>query len=355
MEVGMETGPVARRGVVTPVRVDPLGVTGPTPDQARGPRWRRSSRGLFVPATVDSHVTDQRIAEAAAGLPAGAAVTGWAALAWIGLHWFGGLDARGNPRPVDVVLDGRRSMSPRPGVTISEQRIRREDLIRINGVPVTVPEFSTWYDATTATGLSASVTVIDMVVGQDVVTIDELARYADLHCKGRKGIARFRTALGLADENVWSPQETPMRLLWQQATGCRPMCNAPLFDLDGLHLVTPDLFDPAAGVAGEYDGLHHLADGRRRRDLKREEVYRERGIELVTMMSQDRRDGSDFLARLAAARGRARQRTGPRTWTIERPARWPDTSTVVARRALVGVEREIWLRRSARNPIIRRA
>lgn len=41
------------RPVVVRVSADPGGVTGPTPDIARGRRWRTSSRGLYVPADVD--------------------------------------------------------------------------------------------------------------------------------------------------------------------------------------------------------------------------------------------------------------------------------------------------------------
>ena len=49
-----------------------------------------------------------------------------------------------------------------------------------------------------------------------------------------------------------------MRLVWVLiAELCPPLCNAPLFDLGGQLLGIPDLFDPEAGLVGEYDGAHH--------------------------------------------------------------------------------------------------
>jgi hypothetical protein len=39
--------------LVRPVPVDPTGARGPTKAQAAGPRWRRTSKGLHVPAYVD--------------------------------------------------------------------------------------------------------------------------------------------------------------------------------------------------------------------------------------------------------------------------------------------------------------
>ena len=69
--------------LVTPVRQDPLGVDGPTRHQARGPRWRQTSSGLYVPADV-RECPEQRILEQGCRIRAYGAVTGWAALRWYG-------------------------------------------------------------------------------------------------------------------------------------------------------------------------------------------------------------------------------------------------------------------------------
>ncbi|CAN5309390.1 hypothetical protein BH09ACT11_BH09ACT11_07240 [soil metagenome] len=338
---------ISRPGLVIPRAVDPSGVAGPTRGQARGPNWRRTSPGLFVPASVASSVPEQRIVEVAAGTPPGAAVTGWAALHWLGAQWFDGTAADGSPRAVDVALGDQRTMAPRPGLRISEQWVPAGHVIEVDGLRVTRPEFSAWHEARAARAFVRGVMVLDMVVGQDLASLEDLGCYVADYCKGRPGIKRFRSMLLRADENVWSPQETLMRMDWIAVTGRTPACNVPIFDLHGHHLLTTDLLDIEHGVAGEYDGLHHLADGRRRRDLDREEVCREYGIESVTMMTGGRRDRAAFAQRLLGALRRGRDRPGRRLWTTDQPAWWVDTSTVVARRSLVGRDREIWLRRGS--------
>ncbi|MEO6512884.1 MAG: hypothetical protein ABIO16_17940 [Nocardioides sp.] len=76
--------------VVRPVHADPSGVDGPTPGQARGPRWRRTSTGLVVPVSVTDDLVEQRIVEQGVRLRRGA-ITGWAALRLLGGGYFDGL------------------------------------------------------------------------------------------------------------------------------------------------------------------------------------------------------------------------------------------------------------------------
>ena len=138
--------------------------------------------------------------------------------------------------------------------------------------------------------------------------------------RGRPGTKQLRDALSWADENTWSPQEVILRLYWRDAQPRRRVhCNRPIFDRDGRHLITPDLLDVEHGVAGEYDGVVHLERGAFRRDLNRDALYRDLGIEVVTMMSADARDVTDFLARLRGAYRRA-DGTGRRRQGLDRCA-----------------------------------
>ena len=50
-------------------RLDPRGVDGPTPGEARGRRWERIAPGLYVPRDRPDCV-EQRILEQSARLPA---------------------------------------------------------------------------------------------------------------------------------------------------------------------------------------------------------------------------------------------------------------------------------------------
>ncbi|WGY00248.1 MULTISPECIES: hypothetical protein [unclassified Nocardioides] len=332
---------ITRSGLVVPVRIDPSGRAGPTPGQVRGRRWRTAGPYHFVPADV-ALTTQQRILEAVACLPPGSAATGWAALSWLEARWFDGVAADGSALPVPVALGDRRVARKRPGVTLSEDWLFADDVVVIDGLPVTIPLRSVTFEARTASDDIAAVRAIDMAAYDDLVDLASLHAYT-ARLISRRGKRRLERALAVADENAWSPMEVVMRRIWHQHRSGILLCNAPIFDLQGRHLFTPDLLDPVAGVAGDYDGVDHLEGGRHSRDLMREELTRRAGIEVVTMMA-GRGEAARFRYRLDGALARAAGPTVPRTWTLAQPDWWVDTSTVARRRALTPAQREIWLR-----------
>lgn len=339
----MDLGAVHRQGVVPPVRLDPTGRSGPTRRQLRKGGWRRTGQGLYVPADVDAGGLHQRIVEAAAFLPAGGAVTGWAALAWLRTKWFNGTARDGRtPLPVPLALDGNRDTVRSQGVLLSDDWLFEDDIVEVDGLPITIPERAVSFEARRARSDEDAVRVIDLAAAADHVSVNSMRDYA-ARLVARPGIRRVRRAIELADENVWSPMETTMRLAWSANDLCGPLlCNAPVFDLAGNHLFTPDLLDPGRGVAGEYDGLVHLEDGVRKRDLDRESLYRDHGLELVMMVNSDLPEKERFDHRLAGAYRRARRPLG--SWTLDQPPWWVDTSTVAKRLALTEEERDRWLR-----------
>lgn len=301
---------------------------------------------MFVPAEVERG-RDQRIVEAAAGLRTGGAVTGWAALAWQGARWFEGRELGKEELPVPVSVGDVRTIDRRRGAVICEDWLFDGDVIVVDGLPITVPARSVSFEARRARSLERAVQTVDMAAAADLVSIDELTTYA-ARLRGRPGTRRLNDSIGLASENAWSPTEVTMRLEWRRPAGCGdavPLCNRPIFDRDGNHLLTPDLFDPLYSVAGEYNGAVHHGDDPRGRDLDREELYRRLQIEAVTMMRGDLRDPRRFLRRLDAAYRRAAARPRSDAWTLEPPAWWVDTSSVEARRALDPESRQRWLRR----------
>ncbi len=323
-----------RPGVVAPVRVDPKGQQGPTRAQARGPEWRRSSRGYFVPSRVDPGMSDQQIVEAAVVLPEYGGVTGAAMLRWAGGRWF-------SPDGGVTLAIGGLNVRPQPGVLLSKERLNPRDLTTIDGLRVTTPVRSVCYEMRYARSLLEAVTVLDMAAYADLVSIDELTAYALEH-PGWTGIPQCRDAIALADENAWSPMEVEMRWLWSVDSGRSvPLTNRPVFDRVGRHLGTPDLIDPVVGVVGEYEGAFHLAGQRRAKDLDREADFRAVGLEYVTMVGADRRDPTRFVTRLRGAY--ARSRSAPdemRGWTLTPPPWWVPTHTVAQRRALDGAQRQ---------------
>ncbi|CAN5347342.1 hypothetical protein BH09ACT11_BH09ACT11_17830 [soil metagenome] len=340
----MDLSGVSRK-VVAPVRSDPAGIHGPTRHQAAGNRWRRVGAGLYVPSDCDL-TTDQRIVEAAASLPADGAVTGWAALHWLGAPWFPGTDPSGDPLPVPLAIGDRHPRRRVPGAMLAQRWFDPDAVVRIDGLPITVPAWSVSHEMRHPRRRYGGVIALDMAAFSDLVSLEEMTHHLYVDLVGRPGVRSARRALALAHENSWSPQETVSRVEWLSARPAATlMVNVAVFDPRGRHLFTLDLLDITTGVAVEFDGLFHLDDGHRVRGLQREESIRSHHIELVTRMTGPTHSNADFLARLRSAYSRAaRHRGEDRTWTVEQPDWWVDTSTVHQRRALGSDEREIWLK-----------
>lgn len=333
---------VTRTGLVVPVRLDPAGLNGPTVGQARGRKWRRAGPSHYVPAAVDITVVQQRIVEAVACMPPGCAVTGWAALAWLAPLWFEGIGNDGRTRlPVPVAVSDRATARPRPGVLITEDWLFDDDVSVVDGLPITIPERSVSYEARRARTDTAATRVVDLAAFHDLVDLAGLDAYA-VRLGSRPGALRLRRAIAVGNENAWSPQEVVLRRLWAEHHPAQLLCNVPIFDREGRHLLTPDVLDPVSAVAGEYDGEQHAAREQRRHDLSRQDLARRIGIEVATMMA-GRGEDRAFLGRLDAAYQRASAQGAPRAWTLEQPDWWVDTSTVAHRRALSPEQAARWL------------
>ncbi len=155
----------ARQGLVAPVPADPGGVLGPTPGAARGPRWRTSSRGLYVPADVPT-TSHQRTLEASAVLRDDEAVTGWAALDWVGARWFDGTTDGATHRDVDLVA--RRHIAAQPGWVVSQEFLHPAEIVVVDGVPLTSHVRSVTYEMRYAGGLGDAVVALDMACYSDL-------------------------------------------------------------------------------------------------------------------------------------------------------------------------------------------
>lgn len=302
---------------------------------ARGSGWRRVAAGLHVPATVDPGPVDQRIVEASADLPPYGGVTGWAALRWAGGRWFDGY----GDRPIVLAIGGGNLRPDRRRV-LSRERLAPDELVVHDGLWLTRAARSVCFEMRYASSVRAAVLVLEMAAYSDLVSVAECQEFADRHLAGWTGVQQCRDAFPLADENVWSPTEHEMRFVWTDAGMPRPLCNAPVFDLHGHHLGTPDLIDPETGVTGEYDGSTHLTGARRADDLVREERFRSHGLHPTTMVGADRAAPAAYLDRLRSTCARAGATpASERRWTLEKPAWWTSTETVQLRRALTEHDR----------------
>ena len=334
----------ARPELVRPVRMDRAGKAGPTRAQARGPRWRWTSHGFYVPSWVDRSVVEQRIVEAGHHLNGMASVTGWAALAWAGALWFDGrADDRHTELPVPVaVLHGK--VRSQPGIAVTSEFIPPRDRMVLDGLPITTPVCALAYEMRYAPTPRAAARAFALAAAADLVSFDEMNRYKELLYHWT-GVPRLREGLLLAEENAWSPREFDISAIWQlDARFPPPLLNRPVFDRNGRHIGTPDLIDVTAGVVGEYDGVVHLPRSRRAKDLRRADRFSAVGLEGFTIVGEDFADQSVIVGRMRAARAKALfLPPDQRAWTIDPPAWWVPTHTVELRRALTHAQRERFL------------
>ena len=137
-------------------------------------------------------------------------------------------------------------------------------------------------------------------------------------------MTQLRAALALANARSASPWESRLRMFYLlRARLPQPLVNVPVFDLSGNFLGIPDLFDPEAGLATEFDGQDH-----RRRDQHRADNIREEALEVVNLAvcrvdSLDTRQPGPLRERLRGrhAQGMRRDRSQDR-WTLVEPPWW---------------------------------
>jgi len=287
------------------------------------PRWRRSSRGLYVPGDAPDSVA-QRIISAAAAMPDDAAIGGWAAAHVDGAD-LDGRDRQLQDQPVDVLLPPGLHRQPVPGIAYRRARLVRGEVSTVGGLRVTSPLRTAIDLACWAPSLTEAVVLLDLMLRAGL-SPETLAATAP---KDRRGAVQARRAIALARPGSRSPGETRLRLVYvQDVGGPDPLLNASLLDLDGRFVAMPDLFDDEAGLAMEYDGaswvgerpLGHRDVDQHRSDNVREEAMERRNVIVVRADAQDvgahRRRTA---ARLQAARqdGLRRDRRRDR-WIVRR-------------------------------------
>ena len=307
-------------GLVAPVRLDPRGVTGPTRGQACGPRWRQCGHGWYVPADVDQEVVEQRILEQSVRLPRRGGVTAWASLRWRGAAFFDGTE-QGGRKALPVPMLGNIRSDDRGQV--SKAQFAPEDREVIDGVACATVTRALFDEMVRRGRLRPAVMAVDMAVAAGLVSIDEITTY--VHTRAAwTGVPLCRKAVALAIDHSRSPQESRIRLIWiLDAELPPPLCNRAVFNRAGRLLGYPDLFDPIAGLVGEYAGADHRDPDRHRADVAREELFRDHGLECFTVVGEDLHNHRRVAERMLAARRRARFLAAEScAWTLEPPPGW---------------------------------
>ena len=314
--------PTCRRpdGLILPARLDPTGRSGPTRSAARHGRWQKVASGWYLPAEADLGVVEQRILAGASRLPEGGGVTAWAALRWRGAAYFTGVGPDDAVLPVPLLL-GLGNLRPDSRVQLSKEQFAPWEREVVADLPCSSVERALFDEVRRLRGGRLGVVAIDMTAAARLITVERFAAYVErrpawIH------VPKVRRCLLLASDDARSPQEVLVRLVWVIDAGlARPLCNRPVFGLDGSLLGVPDLFDECAGVVGEYDGADHRRLDRRRTDSSREERFRDHGLEYFRVVEGEVADRARLAARMHAVRRRARfLPPDRRRWTLQEPA-----------------------------------
>lgn len=276
-----------------------------------------------MPTEVDGSVVEQRILEQSVRVRGYGAVTAWAALRWRGARFFDGTSHGGlRQLPVPLVVSVAK-IRPDERVTVTQEQLGQAGRRRIEGVWCTPVQRALFDEMRRRGSLRAAVVAMDMAAAAGLISVALMRRYV-FERAGWTGVHLVREALNLAVDDSRSPPETGMRLVWVLDAGLDPpLCNQPVFDLRGGLLGYPDIFDPVAGLAGEYQGADHKSPERHRLDVERQELFRDHGIELFEVVGGELANRGLVVRRMLNARARARFETeDQRRWTLQPPAWW---------------------------------
>lgn len=229
----------------------------------------RLFRDVYVAADAD--ITASIRARAGWLWSGGAAiVAGRSAAALPGSAW---IEA---DHPVELIHQNRHRL---PGLQVHSDSVGEDEIMVIDGVPVTTPartalDLACWYPRLDAT-----------------VAVDALLR------------ATARGVLQVADAGAQSPKETWLRMLLIDDGLPPPVTQIPVLGETGNVVAYLDMGWPQLMLAVEYDGEQHRSSRSQYRwDVRRLELAARRGWIVVRVLAGD--DAVDVVRRVRAARAR---------------------------------------------------
>ncbi len=303
------------------VRTAEAAALGITAGELAGPLWQPAWRGVHVCHTASLDDPVIRVQAVGALLPDGAGLGGWAGLFASGVHEIDGrIGLTGRQRPILVCVGPVMSMKPRPGLVIDRGRFPPGELSVSAGVPVLSPERAICQVAH-RDGPELGLAAADATCRAGVITPSRLRTFVATQ-RGRPGVQAMRLVARLVDPRAASIPESHLRYVWVVLAGLpAPLANATIVDESGFLIGSPDLFDRAAAVVGDYDGATHRELSAHTNDNNREEGFQSRNVIVVRATSIDlwpRRDGLVRRIQNAHKRGMARDRSRD-TWGLRLP------------------------------------
>ena len=220
--------------------------------------YRRVGPRTYVPASL----TLDPITEINAG---GARLSRDATFSHATAAWLHHPDLAGyRPLEVTVPIGSSNNLA---GLRVHRANLKHSDKVRRQGLtatsmPRTIADLSARLDP------SDLVVLIDQALNKKLVTLKQLRSVTEAFA-GRRGNAKLRQALALAEPLSESPMETRLRLLPVRSRLPSPLVQAKLTDTHGRFLARADLYFPSRRLAVEYDGSTHkdtIANDNRRRN-----------------------------------------------------------------------------------------
>ena len=246
-----------------------------SPDQLRGPRYRRVYPDVYLPSGVELDLCARSRAAYLLVRDRGGALAGYSAAALLGADC-----ARA---PAEVVLPG--STRRHPGLRAYRARLTDHDLTTAAGCRVTTPARTAW-DMARRLPLVEAVVAVDALAHRGTfVPADLLARCA--REPGARGCRRLAEVAELAESRAESPMETRLRVGLIRAGLPAPAVQYVIADEHGFPLARVDLAYPVAKLAIEYDGAHHFDAQRARLDRQRDAELAGLGWRTLRLIDDD--------------------------------------------------------------------
>ena len=167
--------------------------------------------------------------------------------------WLHGLSAA-PCQPAEVSVPEDSWLRSRRGLAIVRTDILPNEIVECGGFTCT-SRLRTVTDIGRRARLEDAVPILDEALHRKLVDQRELDGFARAN-RGRKGIARLRTALGLVEAATESPMETRLRLVLVLGGLPPPSVQVPI-RVNGQFVARPDLLYEAQRLALEYDGEGH--------------------------------------------------------------------------------------------------
>ncbi|PXX03387.1 type IV toxin-antitoxin system AbiEi family antitoxin [Mycolicibacterium moriokaense] len=205
-------------------------------------------------------------------------IAGRAAAALHGALW---IDAA---TPIEMIW---RCGRPPNGIAVRNERIDAEDIMLIDGIPVTTPE-RTAFDIARHIPRDLAVQHLDALARATGVKATDVQLLGERYPRAR-GLPRLRTALPLMDAGAESPQETRVRLILIDDR--LPPPRTQIRVADGVREAFLDMGYDEPMVGFDYDGQQHQTDrGRYVHDIGRAELIdREGWIDIHVVAEHSRR------------------------------------------------------------------